>query len=672
MSNNKNRYGYVISPPSSTSSSLSSREYGAPHSPPRRSPPSSTHPSSSHSSSAQYSPNSKNATSKQQQPTQQQKSQKNQTTSTTTKPKTNRLFLTFAILTFAVSIINIQFHHIFHDEHVLEKSRRQFQKHLRTSRHEVPLMDDYVRRRTEDEDESEEGGIDSSAGDTNKQQSQNVGAAAAPGAAGGGQHKLAGLKCQEKYGGPDDEYAEKEMAFWSDIPSDATYKSPFMDVKQERFLTFEPDHGGWNNIRMAMETALVMSHAMGRTLVLPPEQRFYLLGKSDHKQKNDFDFGDFFHLDSIAVEHEGFNVISSEEFLHRYGKNGKLMNVKTGKPEVWNEKSEHTSYSVKAYFRKIGVNPLWNPMDCIAAFPAAKGPEAIDHLRKAHKDMFAEVGGRKKPSLEEFEGKPIDVDAPLEERMRELLADRSEICVYDTRLQEAHVLHFPAEKGTRLLTHFYAFIFFADWRADLWSKRFVRDHLRYIDEIMCAAARVVEAVRKRSKNKDGLFDSMHIRRGDFQYKKTRLEAKELIKKSKDKLEQGGLLYIATDERDKSFFKPFKDHYDVVFLDDFKEHIKGINTNFYGMLDQLIASKGRIFFGTWWSTLSGYVNRMRGYYIAKHKLEGYQDGSMESYYFYPDERKNQMKTYMPVKKPIYMREFPTSWRDIDKGIEELQQ
>jgi len=48
-----------------------------------------------------------------------------------------------------------------------------------------------------------------------------------------------------------------------------------------------------------------MSHAMGRTLVLPPEKRFYLLGKADHKQKNNFGFGDFFHLDSIAVEHEG-------------------------------------------------------------------------------------------------------------------------------------------------------------------------------------------------------------------------------------------------------------------------------------------------------------------------------------------------------------------------------
>lgn len=37
----------------------------------------------------------------------------------------------------------------------------------------------------------------------------------------------------------------------------------------------------------------------------------------------------------------------------------------------------------------------------------------------------------------------------------------------------------------------------------------------------------------------------------------------------------------------------------------------------------------------------------------------------------DEKYNQMKQYMPVKKPIYMREFPISWRDIDVGIEELE-
>ncbi len=71
---------------------------------------------------------------------------------------------------------------------------------------------------------------------------------------------------------------------------------------------------------------------------------------------------------------------------------------------------------------------------------------------------------------------------------------------------------------------FPAFIFFADWRQDLWSKRFVRDHLRYVDEIMCAAARVVEAVRVHARKNekhnasrdDGIYDSMHVRRGDFQ------------------------------------------------------------------------------------------------------------------------------------------------------------
>ena len=63
-------------------------------------------------------------------------------------------------------------------------------------------------------------------------------------------HKIAGLRC-EKYGGPSDNVAE-EMVYWSDIPEDSKVSSPFRDPN--KFLTFEPDHGGWNNIRMAMET----------------------------------------------------------------------------------------------------------------------------------------------------------------------------------------------------------------------------------------------------------------------------------------------------------------------------------------------------------------------------------------------------------------------------------
>lgn len=97
------------------------------------------------------------------------------------------------------------------------------------------------------------------------------------------------------------------------------------------------------------------------------------------------------------------------------------------------------------------------------------------------------------------------------------------------------------------------------------------------------------------------------------------------------------MYVATDEKDKSFFSIFKEHYDVVFLDDFMHTIPDVNTNYYGMIDQLVSYKSRVFYGTWWSTLSGYVNRMRGYYITKHKLEGWEDGTMKSWYFTPEER-----------------------------------
>lgn len=170
-------------------------------------------------------------------------------------------------------------------------------------------------------------------------------------------------------------------------------------------------------------------------------------------------------------------------------------NVSNGATDATKNATSFNVISTREFQNRKNVdtrptNPEWNPMECIAAFPSRRGSEAIDELKLVHENMFAEKGVRKKPSLEEFEGKPIEVDAPMEERMRELLADRSKLCIYDERLQKAQVLHFPAAKGTRLLTHFYAFVFFADWRADLWSKRFVRDHLRYIDEVSDADPRL--------------------------------------------------------------------------------------------------------------------------------------------------------------------------------------
>ena len=57
-------------------------------------------------------------------------------------------------------------------------------------------------------------------------------------------HRLAGLNC-EKWGGPSLEAAQ-EMVYWEDIPSDASFVSPFCREGEEKFMTFEPDGGGWS------------------------------------------------------------------------------------------------------------------------------------------------------------------------------------------------------------------------------------------------------------------------------------------------------------------------------------------------------------------------------------------------------------------------------------------
>lgn len=53
-------------------------------------------------------------------------------------------------------------------------------------------------------------------------------------------------------------------------------------------------------------------------------------------------------------------------------------------------------------------------------------------------------------------------------------------------------------------------------------RRFVRDYMRYKDEIQCAGAEIVAAVRedalKLNPDGGGVYYALHIRRGDFQFK----------------------------------------------------------------------------------------------------------------------------------------------------------
>jgi hypothetical protein len=71
-----------------------------------------------------------------------------------------------------------------------------------------------------------------------------------------GDATLSELKC-DKFGGPSLDIAQ-EMVYWKDIPSDAPNVSPLQPTKgqPQRFMTLEPDGGGWNNTRMATESVI--------------------------------------------------------------------------------------------------------------------------------------------------------------------------------------------------------------------------------------------------------------------------------------------------------------------------------------------------------------------------------------------------------------------------------
>jgi hypothetical protein len=223
--------------------------------------------------------------------------------------------------------------------------------------------------------------------------------------------------------------------------------------------------GGFNNARMNMETIVVMAHAMGRTLVLPPSQSVYLLQKDKKKQRVHFSFADFYHMEQIGYEHAGLDIISTEEFLLTEAMTGHLRNKTTG--EVAFPPDNRTNWDgvedmfpLKEYLRNTTLTPLdWDPSVCLAAFPSDAGPQHFEELN----DMFKEAYSTKR-SRNEYMDNPVAVNASPVDRLREVVSGLNigRLCIYDQKMQAAPLVHFMCyhKMRVRMLTHFYAFLFF--------------------------------------------------------------------------------------------------------------------------------------------------------------------------------------------------------------------
>ena len=96
---------------------------------------------------------------------------------------------------------------------------------------------------------------------------------------------------------------------------------------------------------------------------------------------------------------------------------------------------------------------------------------------------------------------------------------------------------------------------------------------------------------------------------------------------------------------------------IRFLHDYtdKGAIAGVNPNTIGMVEVIVCSRAEVFAGTYYSSFTGYIHRLRGYH-----------GIGEQSYYHSTNRVTKMR----MKKSVghgFSREWRSGWTDDEGGL-----
>jgi hypothetical protein len=391
---------------------------------------------------------------------------------------------------------------------------------------------------------------------------------------------------------------------------------------------------------MSMEIIFVLAAVTGRTLVLPPKEPLYLLHHDTADRHRGF--ADFFPLHSASFQSR-VKVISFAEFLEKEGGANDRLPVREGFREKVTSSADHCEH------RKMADNfcgPVFDYLDDVGHYP---------NISASHTCLVFDE--------DEYQGNRPS--AETQEHVHDVCGEKRDVVYWNQEMNKYPLLHIRAgSKETRLLTHFYGMMHFTDVATDHYYKRFVRDFLHYHDSIYCAAGKVVKAVQAEGVARGfvvddegaGAYSALHVRRGDLQYKKVKIPAQEWYDNTKEVWQPNEILYVATDERNKTFFDDLAAHHTLRYLDDYWElaGLGDLDPNYMGMIDTIVASRGRAFAGTWFSTFSGYINRLRGYHGMSMKDSWYS--------FLP--KKTAVQQWNNTNEFAYAYEWPDGWIGID--------
>ena len=139
---------------------------------------------------------------------------------------------------------------------------------------------------------------------------------------------------------------------------------------ERKYLVYQPDLGGWNNIRMAAEVAIVFAHATGRTLVLAPDSVLYLLSGNKKHDRNKSNLDDFYEFQRIM---DGLDTMPMEEFLQKEASvPGRLKETWEGGTTTESLAKPAAKKELYAYLERAAYVRSWSPGKTFIGFNITK------------------------------------------------------------------------------------------------------------------------------------------------------------------------------------------------------------------------------------------------------------------------------------------------------------
>mmetsp|Transcript_16668 Transcript_16668/g.49845 ORF Transcript_16668/g.49845 Transcript_16668/m.49845 type:complete len:554 (-) Transcript_16668:1366-3027(-) len=362
------------------------------------------------------------------------------------------------------------------------------------------------------------------------------------------------------------------MLYWAHsnpVPKPAAGKI-FQQPHKARFITWEQDFAGLNNVRLQVEVLVIMAHVFRRTLVMPDHLADFMDHHNDGGEVQ-YTIADFFDFQDLST---WVSVITMQQYLDiRSVPQDSVLRTDRHALQAWLRSEKHTGT----------VYPKWDASGHVMAVPDEQG-----------------VARRRNPSFKQF-------------------AHDRDPEVYDAEAQKAITLHFMMEMPDYRL--FGSVAWFWYFPSDAWQDYYyagLRDHFHFHHDIFANASRVIHHVRQMHGGHN--FNALHDRADDFagQFPEMYISESDLVAHMKMVLGEGSAqqpLYIAVkavnESRHGALREAFPRH---VFLSDIIEDVlPGVASVFLGPIEQVVCSAADRFVGTYGSTFSGFVHRMRGHH-----------------------------------------------------------